>query len=470
MRLIPKAKPIRIRISSGGVEHSSLDTLLENFDLGELLCLHKNGSLVRWLNQIGALDIIEKLKDVKIQDFSAIKDDEYTAFAQSFFPDIAEKAREIAHRYEQFDDGEQIVRWHKIAYCAGNLESAFELGLIYERGLFGVAQSYGEALTYYKAAADEGMVNAIKNMAQIYNEGGGGIVQSTSKAIELLTPIAKDAPDVAYLLAKIYYNQDADSDEENARNEAEALSYLRIAADGGYKEAYSILGLLCSNLKKYDEAIAWLELAKQDMSTLDNESKVDLLQGLGRSYLNHLPNSPEIVSNYKEAAFLGSNSARITLGTLYENGLGGLEQDYNQMIYWYKSAADAGDADGQCNMGRLYMTGEGGVSKDFNIAVNWFKKAVAQGHSLAKLQLALCYDEMGIRRADSYNLIQEVANSDDDNNADAQCLMGEILEKGLFCKDKNRRAAMAWYKKAAENGNEDARERYIELMQKQSVL
>ena len=33
MKLIPKAKPVRIRILSGGIEHSSLDSLLQNFDI-----------------------------------------------------------------------------------------------------------------------------------------------------------------------------------------------------------------------------------------------------------------------------------------------------------------------------------------------------------------------------------------------------------------------------------------------------
>lgn len=39
MRLIPKAKAVRIRIKSGGEEHSSLDSLKRNFNLSDVRVL-----------------------------------------------------------------------------------------------------------------------------------------------------------------------------------------------------------------------------------------------------------------------------------------------------------------------------------------------------------------------------------------------------------------------------------------------
>lgn len=52
MKLIPKAKPVKIRIKSGGEEHSSLDSLLHNFDISDIKPL-LDGRLVRWLKQQG---------------------------------------------------------------------------------------------------------------------------------------------------------------------------------------------------------------------------------------------------------------------------------------------------------------------------------------------------------------------------------------------------------------------------------
>lgn len=53
MTLIPKAKPIRIRIVSGGEEHSSIETLRNNYSLVDILPLVKDGRLHKWLLRVG---------------------------------------------------------------------------------------------------------------------------------------------------------------------------------------------------------------------------------------------------------------------------------------------------------------------------------------------------------------------------------------------------------------------------------
>ena len=57
MKLTPKAKPIRIRIVSGGEEHSSIDSLRHNYSLGDILPLVKDGRLYKWLLRIGETKI-----------------------------------------------------------------------------------------------------------------------------------------------------------------------------------------------------------------------------------------------------------------------------------------------------------------------------------------------------------------------------------------------------------------------------
>lgn len=64
MKFIPKAKPVKIRIKSGGEEHFTLESLRENFSLSDVYELWKNGILGRWLDQRGAKSIIEKLNDI----------------------------------------------------------------------------------------------------------------------------------------------------------------------------------------------------------------------------------------------------------------------------------------------------------------------------------------------------------------------------------------------------------------------
>ena len=50
MKLIPKAKPVKIRIKSGGEEHSSLESLKYNFSVNDIKSL-LDGRIERWLKQ-----------------------------------------------------------------------------------------------------------------------------------------------------------------------------------------------------------------------------------------------------------------------------------------------------------------------------------------------------------------------------------------------------------------------------------
>lgn len=53
MKLEPKAKPVRIRILSGGEEHSSIESLRNNYSLTDILPLARDGRLHKWLLRVG---------------------------------------------------------------------------------------------------------------------------------------------------------------------------------------------------------------------------------------------------------------------------------------------------------------------------------------------------------------------------------------------------------------------------------
>lgn len=88
MKLIPKAKPVRIRVSSGGIEHSSLSTLRENFDYFEdILPLCEKGSIGKWLKQQNETEVLVKVNKAFNQDKS--NDVIYNVnLILSFFPDV----------------------------------------------------------------------------------------------------------------------------------------------------------------------------------------------------------------------------------------------------------------------------------------------------------------------------------------------------------------------------------------------
>jgi hypothetical protein len=60
MKLEPRAKRVKIRITSGGEEHNNLDSLRKNFVCKDVLSL-LDGRLVKWLVSIGESDKAEKI-------------------------------------------------------------------------------------------------------------------------------------------------------------------------------------------------------------------------------------------------------------------------------------------------------------------------------------------------------------------------------------------------------------------------
>lgn len=64
MRIVAKAKPIRIRIKSGGEEHFSLDSLRQNLNVQDLWPLIKDNRLSRWLRQLGETELAHSVESL----------------------------------------------------------------------------------------------------------------------------------------------------------------------------------------------------------------------------------------------------------------------------------------------------------------------------------------------------------------------------------------------------------------------
>lgn len=88
MKLIAKAKPVKIRIKSGGEEHTSLDSLKRNFNISDIVPL-LDGRLERWLYQQEENELADVLKTIPIQNLSSWQG--IMNFITIFFPDYMEK-------------------------------------------------------------------------------------------------------------------------------------------------------------------------------------------------------------------------------------------------------------------------------------------------------------------------------------------------------------------------------------------
>ncbi len=90
MNLIPKAKPVRIRITSGNEEHYSLESLRRNFVWSDVKKLFEGGRLVKWLRRIDADGIADNLLQLDKPEEMLLE--VYNILFRSNNPFISEKA------------------------------------------------------------------------------------------------------------------------------------------------------------------------------------------------------------------------------------------------------------------------------------------------------------------------------------------------------------------------------------------
>lgn len=183
--------------------------------------------------------------------------------------------------------------------------------------------------------------------------------------------------------------------------------------------------------------------------------------------------SPAEISDLHKRADSGDAAAQFALGKAYESGNGVLQRG-DQAATWYRKAAEQGNKEAQGSLGVLYWSGNG-VETDKAEAVRWYRKAASQGDGNAMFNLGVAYyDGEGIAHNDTlayawFLLSSEAGNSSGQDAANRSrgenrrsafgeaCLaIGEMYEKGEDL-PKNVESAAAWYRKAAEQGNGEAK-------------
>ena len=221
MRIIAKAKPIRIRIKSGEEEHSSLDSLRRNLCVQELWPLIKDHRLSRWLRQLGEVDLahdIDALSESQL-DFSTyfkvlllfLKDDRvgrhvtelYTLFSfwhdcekrksknydslRKYLLSTYEGAKFIFKQYpEEVSDGEWWVVFSKF-------ENEEDPEFLFEQGKLAF-----EGFTNFDKDLVRGK-KLIEKAAELHNQKAIDFVKSNkfdvARKLAMLTPEAKEKID-----------------------------------------------------------------------------------------------------------------------------------------------------------------------------------------------------------------------------------------------------------------------------------
>jgi hypothetical protein len=82
-------------------------------------------------------------------------------------------------------------------------------------------------------------------------------------------------------------------------------------------------------------------------------------------------NYEKAMSEWQGAADKGDPEAEFGLGSLYEQGLGALAQDYKRAEYWYSKAADQGNTEALYRLALIWAAGDINFPADLVEAYKW---------------------------------------------------------------------------------------------------
>lgn len=153
---------------------------------------------------------------------------------------------------------------------------------------------------------------------------------------------------------------------------------------------------------------------------------------------------------HRKPAGQGDADAAYNLGHMYENGQG-VPQDYAEAMKWYRLAADQGHPLAQVHLGYAFRFGRG-VPEDETEAVKWYRLAADQGDTFGQIAMGDLY--RGKVRW-SWDSAERLGWPPDDPG---------LLEHALGDVQAGAEAEK-WYRKAAEQGDDEAESRLGEMYQ-----
>lgn len=221
MKLIPQAKPVKIRIKSGGEEHSSLDSLKRNFNISDIQPL-LDGRLVRWLKQQGDNELAETVNN--FNPSSLHTPNGVMEFMQVFFA-------EYLQLYSIDNVFKLIVSWLNSSSFRNN----------------------GKHLLCYitKSSNNPESINVIKQLYKHKKELEYPELDWYAIFSALHKNCTKEDPEVTYILGTILYQDDAHIENYSYRERKKLGSELfDKAARLGNKEAYQIIMKINESIKK----------------------------------------------------------------------------------------------------------------------------------------------------------------------------------------------------------------------------
>ncbi len=240
------------------------------------------------------------------------------------------------------------MNWYEKAAQQGSSDAATNIALMYANGK-GVARDTTQAVSWFRRAAEGGDASAQYNLALLY-ERGEGVPLDYKEAVHWLSLAANQNLVPAILdLAEISLQPPTPA---MAADVATAVQYYEKAADLGSAIAQATLGTIFTKglpgKVDYDQAVKWYRMAAE-------QGEPDGELGLGVSYaLGHgVPvDFEEARRLLTTAADKGQIEAQYDLAIMCDEGKGA-PADQDLAAHYYQMAADRGMAKAQYRYGLL---------------------------------------------------------------------------------------------------------------------
>jgi hypothetical protein len=158
-------------------------------------------------------------------------------------------------------DAGEALRWYRLAADQGYAHAQFIIAVFYENGT-GVVQDLAEALRWYLMAAERGNARAQYNVGVCY-ENGTGVAQDAAQSARWYRLAADQGHVLAQFNVATYYLNGTGVSQDAT----EAVRWYRLAADQGDADALHNLGACYANgtgvVRDIAEAERWLNLAAE---------------------------------------------------------------------------------------------------------------------------------------------------------------------------------------------------------------
>ena len=235
-----------------------------------------------------------------------------------------------------------------------NAEIQFYMGFCREHG-YGIEKDYGEAVDWYKKAAEQGHAKAMRNLGKMYDDG----VLAHRDVVEAVK----------------WYVDAAVKGDKIAKG---ALG--KLAADEDTAPFVSLYAKTAFDNEEWKRGI--VAALSTDMSNCTLQMWLAYCYSKGNGVEK---NEDEAFKWCRKAAEGGNFWSMNKLGLMYEFGEG-TEKDLEEAFKWYKASAEKGDSAGQYHLGDMYEHGKG-TAKNAKLAVEWYAKAAKQGSKDAQKAL-----------------------------------------------------------------------------------